>query len=530
MCGLSFYSGSDAAKKAVLRTTFCQVQQRGPDQTTIHDFEAEPGWLGFHRLRIMDTSEHGDQPFFHDDFTLMCNGEIYNHHDLKSSYPDFPFQSDSDCEVILPLLEDKGIAQLGKELDGEFAVIVWQKSAKKVLAVRDPIGIRPLFYGQDSAGEWYFSSLIKNIAPLCTWVKPFPPGHYFDGERIHSYQDYGKTAEKTDCSEAEIFSGIAEKLEQAVVKRLEADVPVGFLLSGGLDSSLVCALAQRHSDKPIRTFAVGIEDNPIDTKYARITADFLGTDHTEVLFSKETMFFALERMITALETWDITTIRASVGMYLVCKHIRKNTDIKVVLTGEVSDEIFGYKYTDFAPSPAEFQAEAVKRVREIYAYDVLRADRCIAIHGLEARVPFSDHDFVDFVMSIPAEKKMNTTGIGKYLLRKSFVDQKLLPEEILWREKAAFSDAVGHAMVDGIKKFATERYSDIELEKAQQTYAYHCPPHTKESLLYRDLFEKHFPGQAQIIPGFWLPNQSWKHCDVTDPSARELPNYGKSGR
>jgi asparagine synthase (glutamine-hydrolysing) len=272
---------------------------------------------------------------------------------------------------------------------------------------------------------------------------------------------------------------------------------------------------------------VGIDKDPIDTKYARIVADYLGADHTEVLFTKQDIFDTLSTLIYNIETYDITTIRASMGMFLVSKYVRENTDIKVLMTGEISDEIFGYKYTDFAPSPSAFQKEAEKRLKEIYMYDVLRADRSISSNGLEARVPFGDLDFVKYVMSIPPEKKMNFTGVGKYILRMAF-EGDYLPHDILYREKAAFSDAVGHSVVDSLKAYAEEMYSDEDLMDAELKYT-HATPISKESLMYRDIFESHVPGRSKAVADFWMPNKEWENCDVNDPSARVLPNYGKSG-
>ena len=233
-------------------------------------------------------------------------------------------------------------------------------------------------------------------------------------------------------------------------------------------------------------------------------------------------------MIALLGTYDITTIRASMGMYLVCRAIHRQTDIRVLLTGEISDELFGYKYTDFAPSAAEFQAEAVKRIRELHMYDVLRADRCISVNSLEARVPFGDLDFVEYVMSIDPELKLNKYGKGKYLLRHAF-EGDYLPHDIFYREKAAFSDAVGHSMVDYLKDYAEHRYTDSEFEEKRQAYA-HARPFTKESLLYREIFETYYPGQSEMVADFWMPNRAWKGCDVNDPSARVLANYGDSGK
>ena len=310
-------------------------------------------------------------------------------------------------------------------------------------------------------------------------------------------------------------------------KRLDADAPVGYLLSGGLDSSLVCAIAAKLSEKPIRTFAVGMEKDAIDLKYAREVAEHIGSEHTEIYMTREEVLDALEFVIASLAMFDITTVRASMGMYLLCKKIHESTDVRVLLTGEISDELFGYKYTDFAPTARAFQEESAKRIRELHAYDVLRADRCISVNSLEARVPFGDLAFAEYVMSIDPELKLNKYGKGKYLLRRAF-EGGYLPDKILYREKAAFSDAVGHSMVDDLKAYAESVYGD-DWHTLAEKYAYHAKPFTKESLLYREIFEKYYPGQAEMIPGFWMPNKSWAGCDVNDPSARVLSNYGESG-
>ncbi len=527
MCGFAVYTGSDMMDKLLFASEFKKIEYRGPDNSVTRDFDKN-GWMGFHRLSIMDVSSNGNQPLVYKHINLVCNGEVYNFQQLRKKYEhEYEFKSSSDCEVIIPLFLDKGIEETAKSLDAEFVFVIYDSVAKKYFAARDPIGIRPMFYGYSSEGEIMFSSEMKTLHPLCKEVKPFPPGHYYDGEKFICYRDISKVDEFVDHDLEEVFKNINEKLTKGIEKRLQADVPVGFLCSGGLDSSLVCAVAAKMLDKPIKTFAVGIEDDPIDTKYARIVADYLGADHTEVLFTKQDIFDTLSTLIFNTETWDITTIRASMGMYLVCKYITENTDVKVLMTGEIADEIFGYKYTDYAPTPAAFQEEAEKRIREIYMYDVLRADRCISSNGLEARVPFGDLDFVDYVMSIDPEKKMNFTGVGKYLLRKAF-EGDYLPQEILYRQKAAFSDAVGHSVVDYLKAYAEEMYSDEDLANAGEKYP-NCTPFSKESLMYREIFEKHFPGRSAVIKDFWMPNKEWENCDVDDPSARVLPNYGKSG-
>ena len=320
---------------------------------------------------------------------------------------------------------------------------------------------------------------------------------------------------------------IHDKLVAGIEKRLDADAKVGFLLSGGLDSSIVCAVAQRKSEKPIRTFAIGMSTDAIDLKYAKQVADYIGSEHTEVIITRDDVINALDEVIHLLGTFDITTIRASMGMYLLCKAIHEQTDIRVLLTGEISDELFGYKYTDFAPSAEAFQAESVKRVRELHMYDVLRADRCISVNSLEARVPFGDLDFVRYVMAIDPEMKLNKYSKGKYLLRHAF-EGDYLPHDILYREKAAFSDAVGHSMVDYLKEYAEGLYTDEEFEEKCAAYT-HAKPFTKESLLYREIFEKYYPDNSEMIVDFWMPNKEWEGCNVNDPSARVLSNYGESG-
>ncbi|MFZ7175350.1 asparagine synthase B, partial [[Pasteurella] aerogenes] len=380
----------------------------------------------------------------------------------------YTFHSGSDCEVLIPLYERMGIEIMMKMLDAEFALVLMDSKTGQIYAGRDPMGIRPMFYGYDKqTGGIAFASEAKALVPFCRDIMPFPPGHYYaDGEFI-CYNDLADLKMVVEQDVDTITQQLRHKLEAGVIKRLSADAPLGFLLSGGLDSSLVCAIAQKQLDKPIKTFAIGMDTDPIDLKYAKEVADFLGTEHTEVIMTKEDVLNAVEKVIWHLETWDITTVRASIGMYLVCKYIRQHTDLKVLLTGEVSDEIFGYKYTDFAPNASEFQKEAQKRIRELYMYDVLRADRCLAAHSLEARVPFSDIDFVDYAMSINPERKMNVYNKGKYLLRKAFEGLNYLPDSILYREKAAFSDAVGHSMVDYLKAFAEAQYSDSDLTDAK---------------------------------------------------------------
>lgn len=503
------------------------TKSRGPDDTRI--IPTGHGYLGFNRLAIMGLTPEGMQPFEMDGNYLVCNGEIYEFRPLKKKLEKkgYRFRSDSDCELLLPLWKEYG-TEMFRMLDAEYALILYDKASDSYIAARDPIGIRPLYYGYID-GSIVFASEPKNLVGICDRIMPFPPGHYYKDGKFICYRDLSKVTSYSQDSMDEISKNIHDLLVKGVEKRLDSDTPVGFLLSGGLDSSLVCAIAQHLLKKPIETYAIGMDIDAIDLKYARETADFIGSNHHEVIISRDDVIAALEPVIAALGTYDITTIRASIGMYLVCKAIHEQSSIRVLLTGEISDELFGYKYTDFAPNAEEFQKEAEKRIRELHMYDVLRADRCISVNSLEARVPFGDLAFADYVMHINPEKKMNTYGKGKYLLRHAFEKDGLLPDNILWREKAAFSDAVGHSLKDDLAQYAESFYTDEEYEEKRKKYT-HAQPFTKESLLYREIFEKYYPGQSEMVVDFWMPNKNWKGCDVNDPSARVLSNYGDSGK
>ena len=525
MCSIMGYCDCCAALSD-FEKGFKKTVSRGPDDSRIVD--TGKGLLGFHRLAIMGLTPEGMQPFELDGSYVVCNGEIYGYEQLKAKLAEkYHFKSGSDCEILLPMYREYG-TDMFKMLDAEFALIIYDGAAKKYVAARDPIGIRPLYYGYDKSGVIVFASEAKNLIDMCDKVMPFPPGHYYDDGKFVCYNDIAHVDSVCHDDLETVCKNIHNKLTAGIEKRLVADAKVGFLLSGGLDSSLVCAVAARKSAAPIRTFAIGMSEDAIDLKYAKQVADYIGSDHTEVIMTKQQVLDSLEKVIHLLGTFDITTIRASMGMYLLCKWIHENTDIRVLLTGEISDELFGYKYTDFAPSAEEFQRESEKRVRELHMYDVLRADRCISVNSLEARVPFGDLDFVKYVMSVDPEKKLNTYGKGKYLLRHAF-EGDYLPYEILYREKAAFSDAVGHSMVDYLKEYAQTYYTDDEFEEKRKKYE-HATPFTKESLLYREIFEKYYPVQSQMIVDFWMPNKSWEGCNVNDPSARVLSNYGESGK
>ena len=460
MCTIMGYCGTGAGMEKVTRGLEATVS-RGPDDCRIIDLK--DGVLGFQRLSIMGLTPEGMQPFELNGNYLVCNGEIYGFEKIKSELisKGYTFKSGSDCEVLLPMYKEYGTDMFAK-LDAEFACIIYDSAAHGFIAARDPIGIRPLYYGYDEDGTIAFASEPKNLVKLCKKIMPFPPGHFYKDGKFNCYCD------------------------------------------------------------------IGMNTDAIDLKYAKQVADYIGSDHTEVIITKEDVLSSLETVIKLLGTYDITTIRASMGMYLLCKAIHEQTDIRVLLTGEISDELFGYKYTDFAPSAEAFQQESVKRVHELHMYDVLRADRCISVNSLEARVPFGDLDFVKYVMAVDPEKKLNKYNKGKYLLRHAF-EGDYLPHDILYREKAAFSDAVGHSMVDYLKEYAEGLYTDKELEEKSAAYS-HAKPFTKESLLYREIFEKYYPNQSEMVVDFWMPNKEWEGCNVNDPSARVLSNYGESGK
>ena len=527
MCTVIAYAYQDA-DPAILDKALSETITRGPDDQRIVPVGC--GWLGFQRLSIMGLSPEGMQPFRLNGSQVVCNGEIYGFRPLKDELiaKGYEFQSDSDCEILLPLYEQYGTDMFAM-LDAEYATIIYDAKEDTFVAARDPFGIRPLYYGYDADGHILFASEPRNLTGLAEHILPFPPGHYYKDGQFVCYHDVSAAEQYIKADLDEVTSQIHDRLVAAIDKRLDSDAPVGFLLSGGLDSSLVCAVAQSRQNKPIKTFAIGMDTDAIDLKYAREVADYIGSEHTEFYMSAEDVRKALPEVIKALGTFDITTIRASMGMYLICKQIRENTDIRVLLTGEISDELFGYKYTDYAPDAEAFQQEAAKRVHELHMYDVLRADRCISVHSMEARVPFGDLDFADYVMHVDPAMKLNTYGKGKYLLRKAFEADEILPYDILMREKAAFSDAVGHSMADELKELAEETYSDEEYETRRRQYT-HAMPFTKESLLYRDIFESFYPGQSEMIVDFWMPNQEWEGCQVNDPSARYLANYGASGK
>lgn len=518
---------------------FMTIQGRGPEFSTLNKINNNI-LLGFHRLCIVDVSESGNQPFvFKSDdreIHVTCNGEIYNHKNLIKEFDLVP-KSNSDCESILLLYKKFGVKKTIDLLHGVFAITIVDLDLKsqtgKMMVIRDRIGVRPIFMGSTGNASYGFSSEAKGLTELFEKIIPFPPGEIctitFDMKEYNMNIDFEKYYDFTyqrKLDDLEIIKPLIKyQFEEAVKIRMMSDRPICCLLSGGLDSSLVSAIVARNSDFPIHTFSIGMPGGT-DFKYAKMVADKIGAIHTEIEFSPQDGVKAIRDVIWATETFDITTVRASVGQYLISKYIRENTDFKVVYCGDGSDELTGgYKYFCKAPSPEEFHNECVKLIKEIHLYDALRADRAVSIHGLETRVPFLDSSFVDLYMSINPELRMPQNNVEKHLLRSAFANDDLIPDEVLWREKEAFSDGVSgqkDSWFAIIQRHIDTIITDDEFNKESNRYQY-CTPTSKEAYYYRKVFNELFGDKySNVIPHFWLP----KWCgDIKEPSARVLDVY-----
>jgi len=516
------------------------LKPRGPDRN-IYMFYRNL-FLGFQRLSIMDLSQQGDQPFTDENHnaSLICNGEIYNYKELIKKY-NLSVNSGSDCEVILRMYLKFGIKKTLEELDGVFAFAIYDYNTNELLFARDSYGVRPLFLSVSKKGIVAASEL-KSLYGLEN-VIVFPIGSYWSSRamefKVFNYynNDTKKTTltngtsfiskdhEFTKLSLKDIQETIRNKLISSITKRLQSDRKIGCLLSGGLDSSLVTSLVQRIGKKNIVTYSVGLEGS-LDLANARKVATFLDTEHHEIIFSEKMGLQSIESVINATETWDTTTIRASIPMWLMCKYINEETpEVKVIMSGEGADEICqGYLYFHKQPNAMEGHKESVRLLQDLLYFDVLRSDRSVASNGLEVRVPFLDRDFVNFYMSIPPKLKCPQNKCEKWLLRESFKDEKLLPNEILWRRKDGLSDgcsSLKRPWYKVIEEKAEREISDDELKNADKKYP-HCPPKTKEALLFRNIFTKLFPGRDKLIPYQWMP----KWCgNMTNPSGRLMDAF-----
>ncbi|EGC36481.1 asparagine synthetase [Dictyostelium purpureum] len=543
MCGIlailnSLEDPSKLRKKALSLSS--RLRHRGPDWNGI--FQTKDSVLTHERLAIVGL-ENGAQPLLNEDETiaLTVNGEIYNHEQLREELiatGKHTFKTHSDCEPILHLYEDKG-DDFVHLLNGDFAFVVYDSKANTFLAARDPIGVVPLYIGWSKDGAVWFASEMKALKDDCYRFEAFPPGFYYSSktkEFVRYYKpDWIMGAEPQPSTEEQVLPLIKDAFEKAVVSRMMSDVPYGVLLSGGLDSSLVASIVSRHAEKRIEdheqsrawwprihSFCIGLKDAP-DLKAAREVASFLGTVHHEYNFTVQEGIDALSDVIKHLETYDVTTIRASTPMYFLSRKI-KAMGVKMVLSGEGSDEIFGgYLYFHNAPDANEFHSECVRRIKALHSFDCLRANKSTAAWGVEVRVPFLDQGFLQTAMSVSPTHKVCTDAEGKkrmekYILRKAFESKEkpYLPDSVLWRQKEQFSDGVGYSWIDGLKEYAESEITNEEFAK-RETYFPDDTPDTKEAFLYRRLFEQLFPGkECRETVQHWVP----KWSTSTDASGR----------
>lgn len=527
-----------------------KIRHRGPDWSGIYC--GGLAILAHERLSIVDP-QSGGQPLYSPDkkVVLAVNGEIYNHREIRKEYAGkYDFQTGSDCEVILALYQEYGIHFLEK-LNGIFAFALYDSEKDEFLIARDPIGVIPLYIGYDSDGKVYCASELKALEGFCERYEPFLPGHCYyckDGKMTRWYvRDWTQYEAVADAPAS--VSALREGLEKAVREQLMSDVPYGVLLSGGLDSSVISAIAKRYAARRVETdgkmaawwpqlhsFAIGLEGAP-DLAKAREVADFIGTVHHEIHYTIQEGLDALRDVIYYIETYDVTTVRASTPMYLLARVI-KSMGIKMVLSGEGADEIFGgYLYFHKAPDARAFHEETVRKLSKLYLYDCLRANKSLAAWGVEGRVPFLDKEFLDVAMRLNPEAKMCPgKTIEKKIVREAFAD--LLPESVAWRQKEQFSDGVGYSWIDTLKEFTAKEVSDEQMAHAAERFPVN-PPRNKEEYYYRSIFEEHFPSEsaAKSVPSVpsvacstaealaW--DKAFQH--INEPSGRAVTDVHEEG-
>ena len=544
VCAFNIRGNKDLVRGNVLQMAQ-KLRHRGPDWSGI--YSSENAILAHERLAIVDPTS-GKQPILSEDGlkVIAVNGEIYNHQNLKDSFAtDYNFRTESDCEVILALYEKKGINFLN-DLNGIFAFALYDSSNDKYIIARDHMGIIPLYMGWDKDDIFYVSSELKSLEGVCDKIELFPPGHYLESSSTDLKKWYNPewvSYDHVKDSETSI-KAIHDSLSAAVKRQLMSDVPYGVLLSGGLDSSITSALAKKFASKRVESndkqdawwpqlhsFSVGLKDAP-DLKAARIVADHIGTIHHEINFTVQEGIDAIRDVIYHLETYDITTIRASTPMYLIARAI-KSLGIKMVLSGEGADELFGgYLYFHKAPNAKEFHEETVRKLDKLHQYDCLRANKSLAAWGIEGRVPFLDKEFIDVAMNINPEDKMIKNGrIEKWVLREAFKDY--LPESVLWRQKEQFSDGVGYSWIDSLKDLVSKEVSDNDLENASKTFSINTP-RNKEEYYYRSIFRDHFSSDAAASSVPSVPSVAcstpqaleWDEAfkNMNDPSGRSISN------
>lgn len=527
-----------------------RIRHRGPDWSGI--FCGDKAILAHERLAIVDPTS-GAQPLYSDDgnLVLSVNGEIYNHLEIRKQLKSkYNFQTNSDCEVILALYKEKGINFIN-ELSGIFAFALYDKANDAYLVARDHIGVMPLYMGWDKSGNFFVASELKALEGYCPRIEVFLPGHYLYSKEGVMKPWYNRdwteySAVKDNVSDRAL---LRSSLEAAVHRQLMSDVPYGVLLSGGLDSSIISAIAAKYAAKRIESgdtkeawwprlhsFAVGLKGSP-DLAAAQKVADHIGTVHHEVIFTIQEGLDALSDVIYHLETYDVTTVRASTPMYLLARVI-KSMGVKMVLSGEGADEIFGgYLYFHKAPNAQAFHEETVRKLSKLHLYDCLRANKSLAAWGIEGRVPFLDKEFMDVAMRLNPEDKMAKDGkMEKWILRKSFED--MLPESIAWRQKEQFSDGVGYNWIDTLKKMVSEKVTDTQLANAKFRFPLQ-PPQSKEEYYYRSIFSEHFPSDSAALCVPSVPSVAcstpealaWDKSfqNLNDPSGRAVKTVHKEG-
>ena len=511
MCGIvcAFNTGKDKKLRSKVLEMAKLVRHRGPDWSGI--FSSDDVIMAHERLAIVDPSS-GQQPLYSHNkrLILAANGEIYNHAVLRKNFPDYKFSTKSDCEVILPMYEKYGPNFLDM-LNGIFAFAIYDSYSGEYFIARDHVGIIPLYIGWDDNDVFFVASELKALEGHCRKIELFPPGHYLQSSKKGFKKWYSRDWELYE-NVMNVKSNITKlkaSLENAVHRQLMSDVPYGVLLSGGLDSSITSAIAKKFSEKRIETnnkkpawwpqlhsFSVGLKDSP-DLLAAKKVADFIGTIHHEIVFTVQEGLDAIRDVIYNLETYDVTTVRASTPMYLMARVI-KSMGIKMVLSGEGADELFGgYLYFHKAPNPKEFHDETVRKYKKLHMYDCLRANKSLAAWGVEGRVPFLDKEFIDVAMSLnPNDKMISSERIEKWILRKAF--EEYLPPEILWRQKEQFSDGVGYSWIDSIKEYVEKNISNQQMKDAKIKFPIQTPT-SKEEYYYRTLFSNHFPSNTAAM-------------------------------
>ncbi|MBI2214363.1 MAG: asparagine synthase B [Acidobacteria bacterium] len=513
--GILEAKGSDAASLRARAVRLSRLQRhRGPDWSGV--FSCDRAVLAHERLAIVDVT-HGAQPLMNVERThvLAVNGEIYNHRALRTTLREpYAFQTESDCEIILALYRERG-AEFLDELNGIFAFVLYDVERDRYVIGRDHLGVVPLYTGRDEEGRLYVASEMKALVPVCRSIEEFPPGHVLDSEDGTPRRWYARSWRAFEAVSGAVGGAreIRHELEQAVRRQMMSDVPYGVLLSGGLDSSIIAACAREFAEgrveddgrsaawwPQLHTFAIGLDHSPDLPKAAEVAAH-IGSVHHEFRFTVDEALDALPDVIHHLETYDVTTIRAATPMYLMARRIRA-MGIKMVLSGEGSDEIFGgYLYFHRAPDPRSFHEETVRKLDRLHLYDCLRANKAMAAWGVEARVPFLDKQFIDAAMSIDPAMKMAGSGrMEKQILREAFAD--MLPASVAWRQKEQFSDGVGYGWIDSLKAHAERVVSDRDLATARFRFPYNTPP-TKEAYVYRRIFDEQFPldACAECVPG-----------------------------